>query len=234
MNEVLHEELIPGGWHWSHVVKKGTALRLTDPEGGACAALVFFNPRDTSERYNLPDTLKAQFTAKLTKGHALYSDMGRVFLSILEDEVGWHDPLGGVIDDARLESHYGTKNYQQFRNAFTRSGQRALVTEMARHELGVRDLTTPINFFSKVVIDDGRLRWSGQETKGRTVVLQAELDVLVVLAATQHRLDPRTDWDPRPVKAELIRSAVPAEANPAWAQSDQNKRGFHNAALYAL
>jgi len=233
--KVLHEELIPGGWHWSHVVKRGTALRLTDLEGGACAAIVLFNPLDTSERYNLPDTLKAQFTAKLTTGHALYSDMGRVLLSILEDEVGWHDPLGGLVDDARLESRYGVKNYQQYRNAFTRSGKRALLTEMARHELGVRDLTTPVNFFAKVVVDEaGRLLWSPQETKGRSVVLQAEMDVLVVIAATQHRLDPRPDWDPRAVKAELVESNVPAEANPAWAHSDQNKRGFHNAALYAL
>jgi len=230
----LYEEFLPGGWTWSHVVKTGTALRLTDVEGGACAAALFFNPLDTSERYNMPDTLKAQFTAKLTKGHALYSDMGRILFSVLEDEAGWHDPLGGLVDDALLERRYGAKAYQQFRNAFTRSGKRALLTELARHELGTRDLTTPVNFFSKVVVDDGAMRWEPQETKGRSVTLQAEMDVLVVIAATQHRLDPRADWEPRPVQIELLPSAVPQESNPAWAHSDQNKRGFHNAALYAL
>ena len=28
--------------------------------------------RDTSERYNMPDTLKAQYTAHLTKGNVAY------------------------------------------------------------------------------------------------------------------------------------------------------------------
>jgi urea carboxylase-associated protein 2 len=230
----LYQENLPGGWTWSHIVKRGTALKLIDPEGGACAAALFFNPFDTSERYNMPDTLKAQFTAKLTTGHLLYSDMGRALFSIIEDEVGWHDPLGGLVDDAQLERRYGSKSYQQFRNAFTRSAKRALLTELARHELGLRDLTTPVNFFSKVVVEDGAMRWGSQETRGRSVTLQAEMDVLVVLAATQHRLDPRTDWDPRPLQLELLPSSLPQETNPAWAHSDQNKRGFHNSALYAL
>src|SRR5262245_45401589 len=136
MSNILHEFTLPGGWHRSHIVKAGTALRLTDLEGGACAALLFFNPRDPSERYNMPDTLKAQFTAKLTKGHALYTDNGRVALTVLEDEVGWHDLLGGLADDRFVESRFGVKDYQKFRNAFTRSGKRALLTELARHELG--------------------------------------------------------------------------------------------------
>ena len=34
---VLWEETVPGGGTWSHVLKRGTALRLTDIEGGANA-----------------------------------------------------------------------------------------------------------------------------------------------------------------------------------------------------
>ena len=39
MNEssVLWEETIHGGATWSHVLKRGTALRLTDLQGGANA-----------------------------------------------------------------------------------------------------------------------------------------------------------------------------------------------------
>lgn len=235
MPEQLYEEILPGGWSWSHVVKKGTSLRVTALEGSACAAVLLFNPHDTSERYNLPDTLKAQFTARLTRGHALYSDMGRILLSVLEDEVGWHDPLGGLVDDALLQSRYGSRSYQQFRNAYTRSGKSALLTELRRHELGPRDLTTPLNLFCRVVVDEeGTLRWGAQDTAGRSVVLQAEMDTLVVLAATQHRLDPRPDWDPRPLRLELLKTQIAAEANPAWAYSEQNQRGFHRSALYGL
>ena len=235
MNEPLYRETIPGGWHWSHIVKKGTTLRLTDPDGGACASMTLFNPRDTSERFNMPDTLKAQFTAKITMGHALYSDMGRIFFSVVGDEVGWHDPLTAPVNDEWLDQRFGSKDYQRFRNDFTRSGRRALLTEMARFEMGPRDLAAVVNVFCKVVVSaDGTLTWAPQETVGRSLVLQAEMDTLVVLAATQHRLDPRADWDPRPVTVDLIPSTVPIEDNPAWAHSDQNKRGFHNTAVYTL
>lgn len=233
MSSVLLSETIPGGWTWSHVLKRGQALRVTDPQGGACAALALFNPVDTSERYNLPDTLKAQLTAKLTRGHALYSDMGRVLLSVLEDEVGWHDPLGGWADDALVEARYGLTSYQDQGNAYTRSAHRALLAELGRHELGRRDLTAVINLFCRVRVGpEGDLAWQPQDSAGRSVLLQAEMDTLVVLAATQHRLDPRPAWAPREVRLSVEATAVPPEANPAWWHSDQNKRGFHNTLAY--
>ena len=47
---------------------------------GACVSALFYNARDPLERYNMADTLKAQYTAFLTAGRVLYSDMGRVLL----------------------------------------------------------------------------------------------------------------------------------------------------------
>jgi uncharacterized protein YcgI (DUF1989 family) len=90
-NSADYETIIEGGKHWSFNVGGGTLLRLTDMEGGANAGMLFYNPQNTLERYNAPDTLKCQHTFKLTKGHCLYSDMGRIFCSIVEDTHGWHD-----------------------------------------------------------------------------------------------------------------------------------------------
>jgi uncharacterized protein YcgI (DUF1989 family) len=74
----LWEERIEPGATWSHVLKRGTALRITDVEGGANAGALFYNFECPTERYNMPDTLKAQHIARLTKGYVLYSDMGRI------------------------------------------------------------------------------------------------------------------------------------------------------------
>ena len=93
---VLIREALRGGQMWSRVVRRGQALKLTDVEGGASVAALFYNAQQPLERYNMADTLKAQHTSKLTKGHMLYSDMGRVLLSIVEDTLGWHDPIGGI------------------------------------------------------------------------------------------------------------------------------------------
>ncbi|MEJ7604791.1 MAG: DUF1989 domain-containing protein [Bryobacteraceae bacterium] len=76
--ELLWEESIDPGGTWSHVLKRGTTLRLTDSAGGVNVGALFYNADNPTERYNMPDTLKAQQIAKLTDGFVLYSDMGRV------------------------------------------------------------------------------------------------------------------------------------------------------------
>jgi urea carboxylase-associated protein 2 len=236
MTPILHQERLPGGWNWSQVLNPGTALRLTDPEGGASVALLAYSPAETSERYSFPDTLKAQFTARLTKGHALYSDMGRILLSILEDSFGGHDPFGGLARETDVAARFGTKTYQERRNGYTRSGELALLTELAKYRLDGRDLVPPLNFFSKTSVTSlGELVFHPEAARpGATVVLQAEMPVLVVLAATQHPLDPRSDWAPRPVDLQVVATRVAPADNPAYAHSDQNRRGFENTARLTL
>ena len=92
-DEMMYEDRIEGGAHWSLVMRRGTVLRLTDLEGGANVGMLFYNPQEKLERYNAPDTLKGQHTFKLTRGHCLYSDMGRIFCSITADSLGWHDSV---------------------------------------------------------------------------------------------------------------------------------------------
>ena len=64
------------GATWSHVLKRGTALRITDSEGGANVGALFYNWDNPAERYNMPDTLKAQHIARLTRGDVLYLGHG--------------------------------------------------------------------------------------------------------------------------------------------------------------
>ena len=100
MQNILFEDVIGAGATWSHVLKRGTALRITDIEGGANVGALFYNWENPTERYNMPDTLKAQHIARLTRGYVLYSDMGRILCSITDDTVGWHDPLSGCCNAA--------------------------------------------------------------------------------------------------------------------------------------
>src|SRR5260370_9503775 len=120
MNEtsVLWEEIIHGGATWSHVLKRGTALRITDLQGGANVGALFYNFECPAERYNMPDTLKAQHIARLTKGFFLYSDMGRVLCSILEDSVGWHDQIGGCPTPPLVLAQHADARYKQLTNKY--------------------------------------------------------------------------------------------------------------------
>src|ERR1700748_2737039 len=121
MNNLLFEERIPGAGMWSWVICRHQTLRLTDLEGGANVGLMAYNARQPLDRLNLPDTLKAQYTAKLTRGHVLMSDMGHVLLSITADSVGWHDPLGGHGNAALVARKYGVATYQERRNDWHRN-----------------------------------------------------------------------------------------------------------------
>jgi len=107
LRATLYEETLPGGGHTSFVLKRGQLLRITDLEGGVNVSLLLFNALEKSERLNLPDTLKGQHTAKLTTGHCLYSDMGKVLAAVTADTCGWHDSFGGVLNAEETLEKYG-------------------------------------------------------------------------------------------------------------------------------
>ena len=67
-NTVHFQDTIPGGSHWSMVIRKGLTLRLIDKAGGANVGMLFYNPANLLERYNAPDTLKCQHTFRLAAG----------------------------------------------------------------------------------------------------------------------------------------------------------------------
>ena len=48
---ILWEETVQPGATWSHVRKRGTALRMTDVEGGANAGAILYNFECPVERY---------------------------------------------------------------------------------------------------------------------------------------------------------------------------------------
>ena len=98
MSALIHADTLTSGKHWSLIMRTNTRLRLTDIDGGANVGMLFYNPQNLTERYNAPDTLKCQHTFRLTAGHCLYSDMGRIFCSIVADTHGWHDTVCGVLD----------------------------------------------------------------------------------------------------------------------------------------
>lgn len=227
-SELNLEEPLRGGQMWSRVLRRGQTLRLTDVEGGAAVSALLYNADELSERYNMPDTLKAQQIARLTAGFVLYSDMGRVLCSITEDTVGWHDTITGHGTAAHSLAKFGEGNYQKLRNDRIRNTRDNFLVELGKYDLGKRDVVANLNFFVKVVADlQGNLRFvPGNSRPGSYVQLRAELNTLVVLSNTPHPLDPATSYAPKPV-ALAIRSGEPARLDDACRLSrPENGRGF--------
>ncbi|MBB5407248.1 hypothetical protein HDG34_001171 [Paraburkholderia sp. HC6.4b] len=232
---LLLEETVPGGGHTSLIVKRGRSLRITDLRGGANVSVMMVNATEKSERLNLPDSLKCQHTARLTVGHCLYSDMGRVLAAIVADTCGWHDSIGGVSNADEVRERYGAGRYQELRNAFYRNGTDNLLVEMGKWGLGITDLLMTLNLFSRVdVSDDGVLSFvPGNSKAGNYVELYAPMNTLVVLTAIQHPLDPNPEYAPRPVKLELS-DARPEVAEVCRTACEENARGFINTERFFL
>lgn len=225
---ILWQDNLHGGQTWSHVLEPGMALRLTDIEGGANVSALFYNASQPEERYNMPDTLKAQHIARLTKGFVLYSDMGRILCSVTEDSVGWHDPIGGTLTTDQLAAKYGIKSYQEFRNGFTQSSKEGLLLELAKYSLGPKDLTPTLNLFSKVQVDDtGAMKYiPGNSKAGDYVELRAEMKVLILLSANHHAMDQGGVYAPKPVQLTVKRVPAPGPDDPCRVSRPENERGF--------
>jgi urea carboxylase-associated protein 2 len=203
-------------------------LRITDTEGGANACAMFYNWENPTERYNMPDTLKAQHIAHITRGHVLYSDMGRILCSVIADTAGWHDPLSGCSNAALVAKQYGTARYQEHRNEYHKNAYDGFSIELAKYGLSVRDLTATVNFFSKVVVDgSGSMRFvTGHSKPGMHVDLRAEMNVLVILNTCQHPLDPNPKYEPKPVRLSVQKVAAPSADDPCRLSRPENGRGF--------
>ncbi len=232
-DEMILTDTLRGGAMWSWRLKRGTSLRLMDKEGGANVSALFLNADAPLERYNMPDTLKAQFIAYLTKGNVLYSDMGRILCSIVADTCGWHDTLGGCTDARMTEAKYGPSSYQQDRNSRIRNGRDNFLVELGKHGLGKRDLPVNLNFFSKVTVDeDGNLGFRGDNSlPGALVELRAEMNVLVVLSNTPHPMDPNSHYAPKPVGLQIRKSPPPSADDLCRKFRSENARGFLNTEI---
>ncbi len=234
MTETFYQYQVPAAAHWSLRVRRGTSMRITDIEGGANVGMLFFNPEDTLEKFNAPDTLKCQHTFKLSRGNCLYSDMGRIFCSIVEDSFGWHDSVCGNSNKAMVEKKWGARDYQSAHNDWNQNGNDSFLVELAKYGLGPRDMASNLNLFSKVVVDDaGNLLLDESAAHaGASITLRFEMDTLVLLHTCPHPLNSAPVYPRKPVLCELMTAAPVSDDDYCLNFRPENKRGFENNRLY--
>lgn len=212
------DETVPGGAARSFVLRRTQVLRLTAGGPGANASTLLFAADRTLERLCVPDTLKAQMQVRVRPPMVLMSDAGRALACVTGSSLDWHDAIGGHSTDAHLE-RFGPSDYAADRNAWRQSARAGLLDELAKWDLGCRDLHATVNFFSAVVPGDdarGSLTWRpDHSTSGDWVDLRAETDVVVVLSTAPHPLDPAPAWAPAPVHLSVRAGTAPDEDDPS-------------------
>lgn len=226
----IFTKLFRPGEKWSGGIGRHKYLHFKAFGKNANLSVLLYNLLDTSERYNMPDTLKAQYTAHLTKGNVLMSDNGRVLASIVEDSLGWHDTISGHTTRAMTDEKYGINTYQKSRNAFYRCGEENFKVELVRNNMDRGDLVPCVNLFSKVYVDeDGSMHYvDGHCQEGATVTLRTEMDLIFIASNTPNPLNPDTTY-PEVVVQMDVYDAPPTDLEDYCVNFRQeNYRAFEN------
>jgi uncharacterized protein YcgI (DUF1989 family) len=161
-----------------------------------------------------------QWSTGLRKGRIVYTEMGRVMFSIIEDTSGAHDALVGPTTKTSMEAALGPGAWRNSRDNFLAAAAKLGLTR--------RDVPLCVSFFAPVGLDsEGRFVWHAQQrTPGDFVDLRAEMDLWVVLSNAGHPLDPQ----PRPLPAavDVLRFAAPPPGvdDPCRSAGAEAQRAF--------
>jgi urea carboxylase-associated protein 2 len=234
--KVVWSEIVPGGGHWSWRLTRGMALRFVALDERANCSVVLYAAHDRLERYNMPDSLKAQHTAHYSTGHVLMSDMGRALASFTHDTLGWHDPFGALLDTPTMEARHGRQRYETHHNAMHRSGRDGLLIETGKHGLSLRDQIPPVNLFSRVTVDEhGRFAFDAERAvRGTSVELRMDLDVIVAVSTAPHPLDLRPGYAPGKVGIAAWRRGPAGPDDVCRHHRPEGARALHNSDVFAL
>jgi hypothetical protein len=217
---VVSREKIPAQWYATVRLRRGEALRVVDDAGLSSVSLIGWREEDTSERINCADTVKVQWSAAISKGRVILSDMGRVFLSLIEDTSGAHDLLCGGSTPASTAAAFGPTTLRNTHENF--------LAAAAKIGLGLRDIPPCATFFAPVSVDGkGRFVWNaGRKRPGDFVDLRAEMNVLLVVSNCPHPLDPVRPASARPITLVRHRSPPAAPDDLCRTMSPEAARAF--------
>ncbi|KGM13852.1 urea carboxylase [Cellulomonas bogoriensis 69B4 = DSM 16987] len=187
---------VPARAPWSAVVRAGQELTIVDLEGNQAVDFLAFDAHDTSLRYSAPDTIQAQGSVFLTTGSVLRDCEHQPLLTVVADDCGRHDTLGGACSKESNTLRYGHHTAGQHACAEN------FLAEGSRWGLTKRDLVSNVNWYMNVPVDpDGALGIvDGISSPGLSVTLRAERDVLVVVSNCPQVNNPCNGFDPTPVR----------------------------------
>jgi uncharacterized protein len=199
--EVVSDDVVAARAPWSAVVRAGEVLTIVDLGGNQAVDCLLYNAADPAERYSAPDTIAGQGNLFLTTGSRLRSGHGRVLMTVISDEVGRHDTIGGACSKESNTLRYG--HHTKYQHACVEN----FLAEGGRWGLTKRDLVSNINWYMNVPVDpDGSLGIvDGLSAPGLRVALRAEIDTLVLVSNCPQVNNPCNGFDPTPVRMIVTR-----------------------------
>jgi uncharacterized protein YcgI (DUF1989 family) len=222
--------VISGGAAYSLLIRAGRTLRLEAKERDACASTLILGTGPLAhDRLNVPDTLKAQHRACIATPMVLMSDGGLGLASVTGSSLDWHDCLCGHTRDEDL-ARFGTTTYQEHGNDRHLSARTGLLSELRKLGRDEADLHGCVNFFAKASTSDdehGSLEFAaGHSVPGDWVELRCETDLLVIVAAAIHPLDPAETWSPAAIGVSVTSAPPMGADDPSYRFRPESARAL--------
>ncbi len=193
--KTISEDVVAARAPWAGLVAAGQSLSITDLGGNQAVDFLLFDAHDTALRYSAQNTVAAAGTLFLTTGSVLRDVEHRPLATVTADNCGRHDTIGGACSKESNTLRYGHHTW----------GQHACVEnflhEGARWGLGKRDMTSNINWFMNVPVeDDGCLGIvDGISAPGLEVTLRAERDAIALISNCPQINNPCNAFNPTPI-----------------------------------
>ncbi|MDX6691080.1 MAG: uncharacterized protein QOG15_2537 [Solirubrobacteraceae bacterium] len=199
--EVISAATVAARAPWSAVVIAGDVLSIVDLGGNQAVDCLLYRADDTTDRYSAPDTIVGQESIFLTTGSVLRSNNGHALMTVVADDCGRHDTVGGACSKESNTLRYG--QHTKYQHACVEN----FLREGARWGLDKRDLVSNINWYMNVPIEaDGTLGIvDGISAPGLTVSLRADVDTLVLVSNCPQINNPCNGFDPTPVQMVVTR-----------------------------
>ena len=199
--DVVLDEYVEARGPWSAVVAAGDVLTIVDLEGNQAVDCLLYAAGDTTVRYSAAVTIARQQSIVLTTGSVLRAESGAPLMTVVADEVGVHDTIGGACSQESNTLRYGQHTREQ--HACVEN----FLIEGSRWGVGKRDLVSNINWFMNVPVDpDGALGIvDGLSAPGKRVALKAEVDTLVLVSNCPQINNPCNGFNPTPVRMIVTR-----------------------------
>lgn len=176
--------IVPGGYGRSIQVGKGQYVGVRDIEGGQCGDFWAIDAGDLDHFFSPSYTWVHIGRIQPRVGDEMVSNRREPILTIIADDVGWHDMLVPACDRQRYEKYYGVTGHRNCRDNFLEA--------MSRHDWGKRPVPQPFNLFMNTFVEpDGTMHIKDPISKaGDMVLMRAQISIIVVVSACPMDLNP--------------------------------------------
>jgi uncharacterized protein len=176
---------VPAGKGSSFTAKENQLITVLDIHGGQCVDFWAIDAHNFNHYLSPPHTIVHLQSTQPKVGDQLVSNRREPVLTIMADDVGWHDLLFPACDKQRYLRYF---NVQEHRNCHDN-----FLEAIVKYNWESRLVPNPpFNIFMNTSIDaEGRLLTGEPRSKpGDKIILRAEIDLICVVSSCPMDLTP--------------------------------------------